>query len=169
MSIEVLASSGRYNRSRLCAPCPREESASLLLPPKGANYVDTKNYSSFPRYRPCRDHRLFSALFVAPQEWFLMVAAAGNDQPITVRMAAHPAPGRQWSGLRRLWRCLRGYRSGLAQSGGWREIVCVGLGWCWHCVTRDGDHCVGLERRSLAHDFFGFVKKLSVLEDSHHV
>jgi len=169
MSIEVLASSDRYNRSRLCTPRPREESASSLLPPKGANYVDTENRSSFPPYRPCRDHRLFSALFVAPQEWFLMVAAAGNDQPVTVRMAAHAAPGRQWSGLRRLWRCLRGYRSGLAQSGGWREIVCVGLGWSRHCVTRDGDHRVGLERRSLAHDFFGFVKKPSVLEAFHHV
>jgi hypothetical protein len=43
------------------------------------------------------------------------------------------------------------------------------LGWRRHCVTRDGDHRVGLERRSLAHDFFGFVKKPSVLEAFHHV
>jgi hypothetical protein len=169
MSIEAPAGSTRYNCSKLCTPRPGEESVSPLLIPKKTNYVATENCSAFPPYRPCRDHRLFSALFVAAQERVFMVAAPGNDQPVTVRMAAYAAPGCQWPYLRGLWRCLRGHGAGLAQSRGWRAIVRVGLGWRRRCFIRDGDHCVGLERGSVAHDISGFMRELSVLEVIHHV
>jgi hypothetical protein len=164
MSINAIASLGR-----LGLPLPREAGASSLFIRNGENYVDTENHRSFPRYRPCRNHRLFSALFVAPQEWLSMVAVAGSAQPVAVRMAAYFTSGRQWPYLRCLWRCLCGYRSGLAKSSRWRKVIYIGLDGCWNRFVRNGDHCAGLAQRSLGHDFIDFVRKTTEQEAPHHV
>jgi len=164
MSINAIASS-----TRLDLPLLRIVDAGQLFIRNGENYVDTENHRSFPRYRPCRNHRLFSALSVAPQEWLPMVAATGSAQPVAVRMAAHITSGRQWPYLRCLWRCLCGYRSGLAKSSGWRKVIYIGLDGGGNRFVRKGDHCAGLAQRSLAHDFIDFVRKTTVQEAAHHV
>jgi len=164
MSINAIASFSRLDLS-----LTRIVDAEQLFIRNGENYVDTENHSSFLHYRSCRNHRLFSALSVAPQEWLSMVAAAGSAQPVAVRMATHITSSRQWPYLRCLWRCLCGYRSGLAKSSGWRKVIHIGLDGCGNRFVRNDDHCAGLAQRSLAHDFIDFVRKTTVQEATHHV
>lgn len=168
MNTDVVANPSRYKRI-LSVLRSREERSALLLQPGMSNDVNTKNRRSFLCDCPCRDHRLFSALSVAPQGRLFVAAIAGYDQPFAVRVATHAAPGRQWPDLCSLWRCLRGYRSRLAQSGGWRQIVFVGLGRGRNRLVRNVDHCDGLARRSLVRGLFGFGRKTRNTGGLHHV
>jgi hypothetical protein len=169
MNTDVAANLSRYKSLILSALRAREALSTLLLQPGMSNDVNTENYRSFLCDSPCRDHRLFSALSVAPQGRLSVATIAGYDQPVAVRVAAHATPGRQWPDLRSLWRCLRGYRSRLAQSGGWRQIVGVGLGWRRHRLVRNVGHCDGLARRSLVRGLFGFGRKTRNTGGLHHV
>jgi hypothetical protein len=169
MNTDVVTNPSRYERLILCVLHAREELSALLLQPGMSNDVDTENYHSFFCDCPCRDHRLFSALSVAPQGRLFMATIASHDQPVAVRVATYATPGRQWPDLRSLWRCLRGYRPRLAQSGGWRQIVFVGLGRRRNRLVRNGDHCDGLARRSLVRGVFGFRKKTRNTGGLHHV
>lgn len=169
MNTDVAANLSRYKSLILSALRAREALSTLLLQPGMSNDVNTENYRSFLCDSPCRDHRLFSALSVAPQGRLSVATIAGYDQPVAVRVAAHATPGRQWPDLRSLWRCLRGYRSRLAQSGGWRQIICVGLGRRRNRLVRNVDHCDGLARRSLVRGLFGFGRKTRNTGGLHHV
>lgn len=169
MSTDAVANPSRYKSLILCKLRAHEALSTFLLQPGMSNNVNTKNYRSFLCDCSCRDHRLFSALSVASQGRLAVAAIAGYDQPVAVRMVTHAAPGGQWQDLRSLWRCLRGYRSRLAQSGGWRQIVCVGLGRGRNRLVRNGDHCDGLARRSLVRGLFGFCKETRNTGGLHHV
>jgi hypothetical protein len=169
MNTDVVANPSRYKRLILSVLRSREERSALLLQPGMSNDVDTENCRSFLCDCPCRDHRVFSALSVAPQGRLFVAAIAGYDQSVAVRVATHAAPGCQWPDLCSLWRCLCGYRSRLAQSGGWRQIVCVGLGRGRNRLVRNGDYCDGLARRSLVRGLFGFSKKTRNTGGLHHV
>jgi len=169
MNTDAVANPSRYKSLILSVLRSREQRSALLLQPGMSNDVDTENYRSFLCDSPCRDHRLFSALSVASQGRLSVAAIAGDDQPVAIRMVTHAAPGGQRPDLRSLWRRLRGYRPRLAQSGGWRQIVCVGLGRGRNRLVRNGDHCDGLARRSLVCGLFGFCKKTRNTGGLHHV
>jgi ATP diphosphatase len=70
-----------------------------------------------PADRAGRDRRLLPAVVVAAQGRQRLAAAAGGGQPGPVRLAADPAPDRQWPGLCRLrWRVHR-HRAVLVVAG----------------------------------------------------
>lgn len=169
MNTDAVANPNRYKRLILSVLRSREQRSALLFQPGMSNDVDTENCRSFLCDSPCRDHRLFSALSVAPQGRLSVAIIAGYDQPFAVRVATHATPGRQWPDLRSLWRCLRGYRPRLAQSGGWRQIVCVGLGRGRNRLVRNVDYCDGLARRSLVRGLFGFGRKTRNTGGLYHV
>jgi hypothetical protein len=169
MNTDAVANPSRYKSLILSVLRSREALSTLLLQPGMSNDVDTENYRSFLCDGPCRDHRLFSALSVASQGRLSVATIACYDQPVAVRVAAHATPGRQWPDLRSLWRCLRGYRPRLAQSGGWRQIVCVGLGRRRNRLVRNVDYCDGLARRSLVRGLFGFRKTTRNTGGLYHV
>ncbi len=169
MNTDVVANPSRYKSLIVSVLRSREALSTFLLQPGMSNNVNTKNCRSFLCDSPCRDHRLFSALSVAPQGRLSVAAIAGDDQPVAIRMAAHAAPGGQRPDLRSLWWRLRGYRPRLAQSGGWRQIVGVGLGRRRHRLVRNVGHCDGLARRSLVRGLFGFGRKTRNTGGLHHV